>query len=85
MRQTREFFEKVSAFHNIGIWSAEISFRYLKHAAGLLYFHSKKPDFLKQEIYATWSCITLAFFSPIMLLKKTAAGKGILIKNINTK
>ena len=33
-------------------WGAEISFRYLKHANGLLYFHSKKPDFLKQEIYA---------------------------------
>ena len=24
----------------------------LKHANGLLYFHSKKPEFLKQEIYA---------------------------------
>ena len=30
----------------------EISFCYLKHANGLLYFHSKKPEFLKQEIYA---------------------------------
>ena len=27
-------------------------FRYLKHANGLLHFHCKKPDFLKQEIYA---------------------------------
>ena len=33
-------------------WGCEISFRYLKHAAGLLYFHSKLPDFLIQEIYA---------------------------------
>ena len=33
-------------------WGIEISFRYLKHANGLLYFHSKKPGFLKQEIYA---------------------------------
>lgn len=33
-------------------WGIETSFRYLKHAAGLLYFHSKKPEFLKQEIYA---------------------------------
>ena len=24
----------------------------MKHANGLLYFHSKKPEFLKQEIYA---------------------------------
>ena len=33
-------------------WGIEISFRYLKHANGLLYFHLKKPEFLKQEIYA---------------------------------
>ena len=33
-------------------WGIEISFRYLKHANGLLHFHSKKPEFLKQEIYA---------------------------------
>ena len=33
-------------------WGIEISFRYLKYANGLLYFHSKKPEFLKQEIYA---------------------------------
>lgn len=34
-------------------WHAETTFRYLKHAAGLLYFHSRKPEFLKQEIYAS--------------------------------
>lgn len=34
-------------------WGIELAFRYLKHAAGLLYFHSKKPEFLKQEIYAS--------------------------------
>ena len=33
-------------------WGIEISFRYLKHANGLLHFHCKKPEFLKQEIYA---------------------------------
>ena len=32
-------------------WGIEVAFRYLKHANGLLYFHSKKPEFLKQEIY----------------------------------
>ena len=32
-------------------WGIETSFRYLKHVNGLLYLHSKKPDFLKQEIY----------------------------------
>ena len=34
-------------------WGIETSFRYLKHAAGMLHFHSKKPEFLKQEIYAS--------------------------------
>ena len=40
-------------------WGIEISFCYLKHAAGLLYFHSKQPEFLKQEIY---SCLILYNF-----------------------
>lgn len=34
-------------------WGIELSFRYLKHAAGMLYFHSRKPELLKQEIYAS--------------------------------
>jgi hypothetical protein len=34
-------------------WNAEITFRYLKYAVGMLWFHSKKPEFLKQEIYAS--------------------------------
>ena len=34
-------------------WNEELCFRYLKHAAGLLYFHSRKPEFVKQEIFAT--------------------------------
>lgn len=33
-------------------WGIEITFRYLKHSNGLLHFHSKKPEFLRQEIYA---------------------------------
>lgn len=33
-------------------WQIEVAFRYLKHANGLLYFHSKKPEYLKQEIYS---------------------------------
>jgi len=33
-------------------WGIEVAFRYLKHANGMLYFHSKKPEFLMQEIYA---------------------------------
>lgn len=33
-------------------WGIEVSFRFLKHANGLLHFHCKKPEYLKQEIYA---------------------------------
>lgn len=33
-------------------WGIEVSFRYLKYANGMLYFHCQKPEFLKQEIYA---------------------------------
>lgn len=34
-------------------WPEETSFRSLKYTVGMLYFHSKKRDFLKQEIYAS--------------------------------
>jgi hypothetical protein len=34
-------------------WGIETAFRYLKHAAGLLYFHSKKAEYVQQEIYAS--------------------------------
>lgn len=43
-------------------WGCEVSFRYLKHAAGLLYFHSRKPEFLKQEIYASLTMYNFGVF-----------------------
>ena len=43
-------------------WGLETAFRYLKHAAGLLYFHSKKPEFIKQEIYARLVIYNLGVF-----------------------
>ena len=33
-------------------WGIETSFRELKYAIGLTSFHARKPDFIKQEIYA---------------------------------
>lgn len=33
-------------------WGIETSFRKLKYTVGLLYFHSKKVEFIFQEIYA---------------------------------
>ena len=43
-------------------WGIEISFRYLKHANGLLYFHNKKTEFLKQEIYANLTLYNFGIF-----------------------
>ena len=50
-------------------WGIELTFRYLKHASGLLYFHSRKPDFLLQELY---SSLTL-YNSGIFLANQAAA------------
>lgn len=33
-------------------WGIELSFRSLKHTIGLLNFHSKKPEYILQEIFA---------------------------------
>lgn len=43
-------------------WGIELSFRYLKHAAGMLYFHSRKPEFVKQEIYANLTMYNFGIF-----------------------
>lgn len=43
-------------------WDFEVSFRYLKHANGLLHFHCKKPEFLKQEIYANLTLYNFGIF-----------------------
>ena len=33
-------------------WGIEVSFRTLKYTIGLLHFHSKKPEYILQEIFA---------------------------------
>ena len=43
-------------------WGLETAFRYLKHAAGMLHFHSKKPELIKQEIYARLTIYNLGIF-----------------------
>ena len=43
-------------------WGLETAFRYLKHAAGLLSFHSKKPEHIKQEIYGRLTIYNLGIF-----------------------
>lgn len=41
-------------------WTEETSFRDLKYKVGLINFHSKKRDFLKQEIYARFILFNLS-------------------------
>lgn len=43
--------KKIIGLYNMR-WSIETSFRALKHNIGMIYFHSKKKEFIKQEIYA---------------------------------
>lgn len=44
-------------------WGIETSFRSLKYTVGLLYFHSKKPEFILQEIFAK---LTMYNFSELI-------------------
>ena len=44
-------------------WGIETSFRELKYALGLTRFHSKKPEYIMQEI---WSRMTLYNFCEII-------------------
>lgn len=43
--------EKIKELYRMR-WGIETSFRDLKHTIGLSHFHSKKVEFIKQEIYA---------------------------------
>lgn len=43
--------EKIKEIYHLR-WGIETSFRELKYAIGLTSFHSRKPDYIKQEIYA---------------------------------
>jgi hypothetical protein len=43
-------------------WGIEVSYRFLKHANGLLYFHTKDPELLKQEVYANLILYNLGIF-----------------------
>ena len=66
-------------------WGIEISFRYLKHANGLLYFHSKKTEFLKQEIYANLTLYNFGIFIANEAAEENKKKNGRMITNIFTK
>ncbi len=54
--------EKIKFLYSLR-WGIETSFRSLKYSLGLLYFHSKKPEFILQEIYAK---LTMYNFSQLI-------------------
>lgn len=62
-------------------WGCEVAFRYLKHAAGLLHFHSKKPEYLRQEIYATLTMYNFGIF----LANEAAAANASLKRSDDNK
>ena len=43
--------EKIKEIYHLR-WGIETSFRELKYAVGITSFHARKPDYIKQEIYA---------------------------------
>lgn len=54
--------EKIKFLYSLR-WGIETSFRSLKYSLGLLYFHSKKPEFILQEIFAK---LTMYNFSQLI-------------------
>lgn len=66
-------------------WGIEVSLRYLKHANGLLYFHSKKPEFLKQEIYANLILYNFGIFLANEAAEENKKRNGKKTINITTK
>lgn len=54
-------------------WGIETSFRELKYAIGLTYFHSKKVEYIKQEI---WARMILYNFCEIITAKVAIRQKG---------
>lgn len=51
-------------------WKEETAFNYLKHAVGMLHFHSKKRENIKQEIYSS-----LLFYNYANLIIKNTKKK----------
>jgi len=59
-------------------WGIETSFRKLKYAVGLKFFHAKRPDFIAQEIYAR-----LTMFNVCAWITESVDTKGLRKKYIH--
>lgn len=63
--------EKLKEIYN-SRWGIESSFRKLKYTIGLSHYHSYKPDFIKQEIWAKF----IAYNATELLIAHTAVTHG---------
>ena len=63
--------EKIKEIYN-SRWGIESSFRKLKYTIGLNYYHSYKPDFIKQEIWAK----LIAYNATELLINHTVIEQG---------
>ena len=63
--------EKIKETYN-SRWGIESSFRKLKYTIGLNYYHSYKPDFIKQEIWAK----LIAYNATELLINHTIVEHG---------
>ena len=78
---------KLSDFKNLYHlrWNEETAFYYLKHAVGMLYFHSKKRQHIQQEIYASILFYNYANLMIQNIKKKMEYKKTKYIYNINVR
>ena len=65
-------FVSLAGYADIGIWGIESSFRKLKYTIGLSHYHSYKPDFIKQEIWAKF----IAYNATELLVAHTVVAHG---------
>jgi hypothetical protein len=63
--------EKLKEIYN-SRWGIESSFRKLKYTIGLSFYHSYKPDFIKQEIWAK----LIAYNATELLVNYAVISKG---------
>ncbi len=66
-------------------WGIETSFRTLKYSAGLLAFHSRKSEFIRQEIYARLAMYNLASVAAACISIDTSRKKKHRYKINGTK
>lgn len=66
--------EKIKTLYHMR-WGVETSFRELKHTIGLLQFHSKKVEFIAQEVFARMVIYNFREIITLHVVIKQKSGK----------